>query len=376
VDHLIISDIPTPWREPVFQRVYDALGGTLGVIYFKANEKRRLWTFQMGHHPRTIPTALTIKFGDTERFFNPGLALLLLRHRPRVALIFASLKDPSAWLAMSLCRLMGTKVALLDDSWIGRDRGIGALQRFARRVAYNSFGDAYVGTSQQTLTMFRHYNRRIKDEQCFLSHLVADNDHFERRLAKRDIERRFDVMFAGRIAPVKNPLFFAEVCVGIKRRLGECRVLIIGDGDRDLRTQMAELLEHNSVDVEFAGFIPHDRLPDYYAQSRLLLLPTAGDCWGVVLNEAMVAGTPTITSDFTAAAGELVIDRDNGRVLPLDAETWAVAACELLSGGADWESYSARAKQAAGAFNYDRAAEGILSAFRYLSTDTRVERWG
>ncbi len=48
VNYLIINDIPTPWREPVFERVYEKLGGDLEVVYFKNNEKRRLWTFKMG----------------------------------------------------------------------------------------------------------------------------------------------------------------------------------------------------------------------------------------------------------------------------------------------------------------------------------------
>ena len=122
MDYLIISDIPTPWREPVFERVYRKLAGAVQVVYFKDNEKRRLWTFRMGSHPKTILKAITLTTGGTERFFNPGLVPFLLRRRPRVALIFASIKDPSGWLAMGLCRMLGTKVALLDDSWLGRDR--------------------------------------------------------------------------------------------------------------------------------------------------------------------------------------------------------------------------------------------------------------
>ena len=79
--------------------------------------------FKMGSHPKTILKAITLTTGGTERFFNPGIVPFLLRRRPRVALVFACIKDPSGWLAMALCRLLGTKVALLDDSWLGRDQG-------------------------------------------------------------------------------------------------------------------------------------------------------------------------------------------------------------------------------------------------------------
>ena len=366
MDYLILSDIPTPWREPVFERVHEKLAGTVQIAYFKNNEKRRLWTFKMGNHPKKILKAITITLGETERFFNPGIVPFLLKQRPRVALVFASIKDPSAWLAVALCRLMGGRIALLDDSWLGRDRDVSGPRRLARQLMYNRFGDAFVGTSLQTLEMFRHYNKRIRNEQCFLSHLVADNDYFEDHLSGSQPERRYDVMFSGRVVKVKNPAFFAQVCAGIKARLGRCRVLVIGGGDGELTAQMKQIFEQHSVEAEFAGFIPHADLPTYYAQSRLLLMPTSGDCWGVVLNEAMIAGTPTITTEWTAAAGELVLHDSNGFVLPLDVQTWVSAACDLLSNESKWRSFSNCAQRTARLFNYDRAAAGILNAFEYL----------
>ena len=173
-------------------------------------------------------------------------------------------------------------------------------------------------------------------------------------------------MFSGRIVEVKNPAFFADVCAAIRAKLGQCRVLIIGDGEEALKAKMRGVFNQHGVSFEFAGFIPHAELPDYYAQARLLLLPTSGDCWGVVINEAMAAGTPVITTEWTAAAGELVLHGQNGYVLPLDVEAWAAAASELLGSELQWESFSQRSRQTVAAFNYDRAAAGILDAFAYL----------
>jgi glycosyltransferase involved in cell wall biosynthesis len=130
---------------------------------------------------------------------------------------------------------------------------------------------------------------------------------------------------------------------------------------------MRQVFDQYGVSYEFAGFIPHATLPDYYAQSRLLLLPTSRDCWGVVINEAMVAGTPVITTQWTAAAGELVLHERNGYVLPLDVQGWVSAACDLLDDRARWGEFSQRALQTVREFNYDRAATGILDAFAYLN---------
>lgn len=369
--YLILNDIPTPWREPVYERVHRALAGDVRVVYFKGNEKRRLWTFRQGSHPKTVLRSLTISIGGTERFFNPGIVPLLVRHPPRIALLATCIKDPTFWLAAVLLRLLGTKIALLEDTWSGRDQGINILQKMARRVVYRRFGDAFVGTSRQAQALYRDYNPCIRPEQEFLSHLVADNDQFLARLGERSFERSYDVMFSGRIAPVKNPEFFARVCAGVKARRGRCRVLIIGDGDEGLKTGMRAIFDSSGVEYSFAGFISHDRLPDYYAQAKLLLLPTSGDCWGVVINEAMLAGTPVITTDMTAAAGELVLDGKNGRVLPLDVEAWVLAVVGLLENAEKWERFSANAQSKVQEFDFDRAASGILEAFRYL--DVKME---
>jgi glycosyltransferase involved in cell wall biosynthesis len=367
---LIIHDIPSPWREPVFERVYRRLGGDVHVLYFKNNEKRRLWSFKWGSHPKTILRSITFCTNEVERFFNPGIIWFLLRTRPKVALISTSMKDPSAWMAMLLCRMIGTRIALLEDSWLKREPDISKARRLARRIVYNRFGDAFVGSSIQSLQLIRHYNRNVQPSQMFLSHLVADGEHFESRLASQRIEREFDVMFSGRICHEKSPVFFSEVCGKVQQAIGRCRVLVIGDGDLALKDQMRSVLESHGVNYHLAGFIRHEELPDYYARAKLLLLPSLGDCWGVVINEAMLAGTPVITTEMTAAAGELVLHGENGYVLPLDLDTWSEAISTLLSNEAQWKCFSACATQSVANFTFDRAAQGIIDAFSYLRSPT------
>jgi glycosyltransferase involved in cell wall biosynthesis len=85
-----------------------------------------------------------------------------------------------------------------------------------------------------------------------------------------------------------------------------------------------------------------------------------------VINEAMLAGTPVLTTDMTAAAGELVLHGQNGYVLPLDVETWVRAIVGLLEDAEKWERFSVSARSKVREFDFDRAAAGILEAFLYL----------
>jgi len=74
-----------------------------------------------------------------------------------------------------------------------------------------------------------------------------------------------------------------------------------------------------------------------------------------------------ITTEWTAAAGELVLHERNGYVLPLEVEAWTSAAIELLFNDSKWESFSDCARRTVREFNYDKAAAGILDAFAYLN---------
>jgi glycosyltransferase involved in cell wall biosynthesis len=181
------------------------------------------------------------------------------------------------------------------------------------------------------------------------------------------ILKKYDLMFSGRIIDLKNPLFFAKVAAQVKKRIGHCSVLIIGDGDTKLKNEMIDIFQKNKVDYDFPGFITHNELPEFYSMAKILLLPTSGDCWGVVINEAMISGLPVITTDMTAAAGELVLNEINGYVLPFDEKEWTEKIVNLLERPKILNAFSDQAKETVNKFNFDSAAQGIIDAINFLA---------
>ena len=133
--YLIITDIPTPWREPVFERVAARLRGSVEALYFRQNEKRRLWTFDMGRHPRKTLKSFTFTIGSSDASSIPGILTYLLRRRPHVALVFTSFKDPSGWLALLLCRTDGHQDCVAGRQLAGSGWRVGRLQRWARSLS-------------------------------------------------------------------------------------------------------------------------------------------------------------------------------------------------------------------------------------------------
>jgi hypothetical protein len=209
--YILIADYPAPWREKVYEIVHKALGDAFHVVYCTTKETRRQWTFPLGNHPKTFLKKVTIRAMGGERYFSLGIATFIAKNRPQVLIGFSLY--PTTLLGMMIGRLLGSKTIVFADTWLGRDQSINHIQKFVRRVLYRLCGDAFLGASRQTLQMFKHYRPELKDNQLFLSHLCSDNDHFIESLKGKAIERKFDILFSGRISAEKNPLFFADVAV-------------------------------------------------------------------------------------------------------------------------------------------------------------------
>ena len=72
--------------------------------------------------------------------------------------------------------------------------------------------------------------------------------------------------------------------------------------------------------VHFLGFQKKDQLAKFYKAADLFVLPTREDIWGLVINEALAYGLPTITTDRCVAGLELIEDGVNGYVVPVEDE--------------------------------------------------------
>lgn len=58
--------------------------------------------------------------------------------------------------------------------------------------------------------------------------------------------------------------------------------------------------------IVFVEFKTKEDLIDYYRAADLFVLPTREDIWGLVVNEAMAAGTPVITTTNCGAGMEIL----------------------------------------------------------------------
>lgn len=128
------------------------------------------------------------------------------------------------------------------------------------------------------------------------------------------------VVFLGRIDEQRKGLaVLLEALPELVRRVPDVRLLVAGPGDAD---DVREAVPRSLRDrVELLGMISETDKPRVFASGTVYCAPnTHGESFGIVLVEAMAAGTPVVASDLEAfrrvlrggAAGVLVPVRDPG----------------------------------------------------------------
>lgn len=110
------------------------------------------------------------------------------------------------------------------------------------------------------------------------------------------------VGFAGRMSdPRKNIGLLVEAVALAKRHNPSLRLRLTGE----------PIVGATGDGVEWTGFLPPDRLPDFYRSLDLFVIPSTQEGFGIVGMEAMAAGVPVI-STRCGGPEDYVVDGING----------------------------------------------------------------
>ena len=179
------------------------------------------------------------------------------------------------------------------------------------------------------------------------------------------------VLFAGRLVREKGVHVLLDAWH--RAALGEgARLALAGDGP------MAGEVAARAPDARLLGPVDGSELPALYAAADVPVLPsikttTFTEPWGLVVNEAMLQGTPPIVSDAVgAAAGGLVRDGRNGLVFPAgDAAALATRLAALAADPGLRERLGERAREDALALTPAAWAAGARAALEAVGAGAR-----
>ena len=174
------------------------------------------------------------------------------------------------------------------------------------------------------------------------------------------------VLFLGRYdEPRKGMAVLLAALPALVRRFPELELLIVGRGNEDeLRGRAGELAGHLRFlgQVDDAGKVAALRSADVYCAPN-----TGGESFGIVLVEAMAAGTAVVASDL-AAFRQVLAGGAAGRLVPADdSASLAEALAAVLSDDALRQRYVAAAGEAVRRYDWSVVTDQIIRVYETVT---------
>jgi len=179
-----------------------------------------------------------------------------------------------------------------------------------------------------------------------------------------------DVLFAGRLIHEKRVDLLLNAIAVAKKEIPTITCAIIGDGpERGLLEDLAVKLgvEEN---VSFTGFVDQDGLTAYMKASKVFVLPSIREGFGLVIVEANACGLPVISIRHDmSAVRELVEDGVNGFLVnDISSREIAEAITKLVTDEALRERLAENGFAMAKKYGWSDISTKIIDTYKKLSS--------
>lgn len=104
------------------------------------------------------------------------------------------------------------------------------------------------------------------------------------------------IAFCGRLVPQKGIDAFLDTCEALQARMPHFRAVMIGAGPE--QTKIQKRINEQRLQVEVAGFVSETRKFHILAHTKLLVMPSIEEGWGIAIAESFSAGTPVLAYDL------------------------------------------------------------------------------
>jgi glycosyltransferase involved in cell wall biosynthesis len=196
-----------------------------------------------------------------------------------------------------------------------------------RRLAVKS--DAIVAISEIQKYELSKVHRIADEKKITVVPLGFDLIPFrDKRISQRETERKkynlendeVAIAIVGRLAPIKNHLYFLEVIEAVLKQTNKkIRVFIVGNGtEKELIESKLKEIERSCPGViEMTSWI--EDIGTFNSAMDIICLTSKNEGTPVSLIEAQAAGIPVVTTDV-GGVRDIIIEGETGHVVPLERQ--------------------------------------------------------
>jgi len=286
----------------------------------------------------------------------------------------------SFWQAITACRRAGVPVLVRGDS--RHTRRTPVYKRIVKSVVYpwllNQLDAClYVGKSNREY--LQSYG--VPENRLYFSPHCVDNIRFseqsmkykdsvyETRKAMGISEHAYVCLFVGKFIDIKRPIDLVRAAE--KLITSGMQITCIFAGSGPLEASIREESRKLGVPAVFPGFVNTGSIAKYYSLADVLVLPSASETWGLVVNEAMACGVPVVVSSEVGCAPDLVRPGETGMVYSVgDTDEMATSIKTVLDLNV-YHSLKSDLKRVIDEYSPENAARGMLDAVNTLKTSRK-----
>jgi glycosyltransferase involved in cell wall biosynthesis len=215
--------------------------------------------------------------------------------------------------------------------------------------------DHIVAVSNQTLIQVRqslHYKGSLS--------LVSNGIDYQHINLVKAAPTKTDIIYAGRLLPHKNVDLLIGAVAELKKSHPKIQCLIIGEGPELGKLQALVSDLQLTANVKLQGFLESsDDVLAAMKASRVFVLPSSREGFGISILEAYACGLQVVTADCPENAGRHLVSTGVGIATQLNVHDIASAIDTFLSG----KPKVSISKKSARQYNWQESASALVEAY-------------
>ncbi|EOZ1713856.1 glycosyltransferase family 4 protein [Yersinia enterocolitica] len=261
-------------------------------------------------------------FNEKKRF---SLAYFSVVFRLRRVLIDESIDvliDVDTMLALfSTTALLGTKIKHISWEHFNYKSNLNIKSRKLARKIAAKYSDAVVTLTEKDRNYWLEKNKYPKKIIAIPNPLPFES---KSKLTKKHSKK---ILALGRLTYQKGFDLLLDIWAKIENMNNDWRLIIAGDGeDKQLLLDKIKML--NLKNVELLPSTPH--VNELYDQSSIYVMTSRFEGFPMVLLEAKASGLPIVAYDCDTGPSELIINHDDGFLIPFDDNNTFTCKLALL----------------------------------------------
>lgn len=238
--------------------------------------------------------------------------------------------------ASVICALLNPKIAVINH--------LHNNSPWLKKIGVNSFAYLYAGLkADKILTV----SNSIENEFIFSKYIRNKIEVIENPVSRKSILdnlnkenyiKKYDICCVGRLTQPKNPMRFLNIVKQLTETNPLIKVVWVGDGElRDnVLSEVKNLQLQNNI--EFVGFQKNPY--QYMAESKIFMLTSLWEGYGLVAFESLTLGLPTVVSNVGGLPN--IVDNECGLLCEID-DDFIIEIDQLLKSDSYYRKKSKKA---------------------------------